>query len=75
MHRSNKPSYSITSSAPPISDGGTSARRLGGFEIDHRLVLGWRLHRKVRRLLAPEDAVYVAGSAPVRINSFRLSMP
>ena len=23
----------------------------------------------------PEDAVYVAGSAPVRVNSFRLSMP
>ena len=49
--------------------------RLGGFEIDHRLVLGRRLHPKVRRLLAPEDAVYVAGSAPVRVNSFRLSMP
>ena len=49
--------------------------RLGGFEIDHRLVLGRRLHRKVRRVLAPEDVVYVAGSAPMRINSFWLSMP
>jgi hypothetical protein len=51
------------------------SKPLGSFEVDHEFILGRRLHRKVRRLLAPEDAVYVAGSAPVRINSFRLSIP
>jgi hypothetical protein len=29
---------------------------LGGLETDHRFVLGGRLHRKVSRLLALEDA-------------------
>ena len=31
------------------------AERLGGLEIDHQLVLGWRLHGKVGGLLAFED--------------------
>jgi hypothetical protein len=32
------------------------AERLGRFQIDHQLVLGWRLHRQVGRSLAFEDA-------------------
>ena len=46
-------SHSITSSARASSVGGTvEAERLGGLEVDHQLVLGWRLHRQVGRLLA-----------------------
>jgi hypothetical protein len=40
------------------------AERFGGLEVDHQLVFGRRLHRKVSRLLALEDAVDVAGCAP-----------
>src|SRR6266511_2636749 len=45
------------------------AERLGGLEIDRQPVLGWRLHRKVGRLLALEDAIDIAGRAPVLINN------
>ena len=44
------------------------AERLGGLEVDHQLVLGRRLHRQVGRLLALEDAVDVAGGAPVLVD-------
>src|SRR5262249_41205055 len=41
------------------------AERLGGLEVDHQLVPGRRLHRQAGRLLALEDAVDIAGGAPV----------
>ena len=41
------------------------AERLGGLEVDHQLELGRLLHRQVGRLLALEDAIDVAGGAPV----------
>ena len=44
------------------------AKRLGGLEVDHQLVLGRRLHRQVGRLLALEDAVDIAGRAPVLVD-------
>ena len=47
------------------------AERLGGLEVDHQLVLGRRLHRQVGRLLALEDAVDVAGRAPVLVDAIR----
>ena len=47
------------------------AERLGGLEIDHQLVLGRRLHRQIGRLLALEDAIDVAGRAPVLIDEIR----
>jgi hypothetical protein len=37
---------------------------LRGLEIDHHLVLGWRLHRQIARLLAFEDAVELTGCVP-----------
>ena len=37
----------------------------------HQLVLGRRLHRKVGRLLALEDAIDVAGRAPVLVDDIR----
>jgi len=37
------------------------AERLGSLPVDDQLVLGWRLHRQVDRLLPLEDAVDVAG--------------
>src|SRR5207245_10063506 len=40
------------------------AERLGSLKIDHQLVFGRRLHRKVGRLLALEDAINVGGRAP-----------
>ena len=30
--------------------GDRETERLGGFEVDYQLVLGWRLHRKVTRV-------------------------
>ena len=66
------PPHSITSSARASTVGGTvEAERLGGLEIDHQLVLGRRLHRQVGRLLALEDAVDVAGRAPVLVDEIR----
>ena len=44
------------------------AERLSGLEIEHRLVLRRRLHRQVGGLLALEDAIDVAGRAPVLVN-------
>src|SRR5215510_5743987 len=41
------------------------AKRLGGLEVDHQLVLSRRLHREVRRFLALEDAVDIAGRGPI----------
>src|SRR6266851_6264189 len=43
------------------------AERLRGPAVDHQLVLGRRLHRKVGGLLALQDAINVAGRAPERI--------
>src|SRR5262249_8952870 len=40
------------------------AERVGGLEVDRKLVLGRGLHRKVGRLLAPEDAINVTSGAP-----------
>ena len=47
------------------------AERLGGLEVDHQLVLGRRLHRQVGGLLALEDAIDVAGRAPVLVDQIR----
>ena len=62
-------SHSITSSARASSDRRhVEAERLGGLEVDHQLVFGRRLHRQVGRLLALEDAVDVAGRAPILVD-------
>jgi hypothetical protein len=50
------------------------AERLGGLEVDHQVVLGWRLHRKVCWLLALEDAIDVAGRAAKLVDNIRLSL-
>ena len=47
------------------------AERLGGLEIDHQLVFGRCLYRQVGRLLAFEDAIDVAGRAPVLVDKIR----
>ena len=47
------------------------AQRLGRLQIDHHLVLGRGLHRQVGRLLALEDAVDIAGCAPVLVDQVR----
>src|SRR5262249_25684586 len=41
------------------------AQCLSGFKIDRQLVLGRRLHWQVGRLLAFEDAIDIAGCAPI----------
>ena len=41
------------------------AQHFRGLEIDHQLVLGRRLHRKVGRFFTFEDAIDVAGRVPV----------
>ena len=47
------------------------AQRLGGLEVDDKLILRRRLHRHVGRLLPLEDTVDVAGRAPVQIGPIR----
>jgi hypothetical protein len=47
------------------------AHRLGGLEVDHELILGWCLYRQVGRFLALEDAIDVAGRAPVLVDLIR----
>src|SRR5262245_5790104 len=42
--------------------------RFSGLEVDHQLVFGRRLYRQIGRLLALQDAVDVAGGAPVLID-------
>ena len=49
------------------------AERPSGLKIDNQLVLGRRLHRKVGRPLTLEDAIDVAGRAPVIVR--RASIP
>src|SRR5258707_7278614 len=44
------------------------AQRLSGLEVDRKLVLCRCLHRQVSRLLAPEDAIDVAGLAAVLVD-------
>ena len=64
--------YSITSSARASSDRRhVEAERLGGLEVDDQLELGRRLHRQVGRLLALEDAIDIAGRAPVLVDQVR----
>jgi len=64
--------YSITSSARASSDCGTaSPSAFGGFEVDDQLVLRWRLHRQIGWLLALQDAINVAGRAPILIDEIR----
>ena len=47
------------------------AERLCGLEVDDQLVLGRRLHRKIGRLFALEDAIDVVGRAPERVGCIR----
>ena len=48
--------------------GYVEAERLGGLEVDHELELRRPLHRQIGRLLAPEDAIDVAGRLPELID-------
>src|SRR6516165_11228674 len=45
--------------------------RFGGLEVDHQLILGRCLHRKVRGFLALENAVDVASRAPELVDKIR----
>ena len=64
--------HSITSSARASTIGGTSRpSALAVLRLITRLVLGRRLHRQVGRLLALEDAIDVAGRAPVLVDQIR----
>ena len=44
------------------------AKRLGRLEVDHQLIFRGSLHRQVGGLLAFEDAIDVAGCAPVLVD-------
>src|SRR5262249_39216646 len=44
------------------------AKRFRGLEIDHQVEFSRRLHRKVSRLLALEDAIDVTGRLPELVN-------
>src|SRR5262249_33115532 len=47
------------------------AKRLGGLEVDNKLILGWRLHRQVPWLLVLEDAIDVLRRAPEMAHTIR----
>src|SRR5215467_7504220 len=44
------------------------AEPFGGLEVDHKLILGRRLHRKIGRLLAVEYAADIAGRTSLLVN-------
>src|SRR6516162_11713567 len=46
-------------------------KRSRRFEVDHRFVPGWRLYWQVRRFLALEDAIGVAGRLSILGNVIR----
>ena len=48
-----------------------NADRPRGLQIDHQLVLGWRLHRQIGRLLTLKNAIHVASCVPERVNRIR----
>src|ERR1700675_977514 len=52
-------------------DRHVEAQRLGGLEVDDKLIPRRRLHRHVGWLLALEDAIDVAGCAPVQVDPIR----
>ena len=47
------------------------AERPGGLEVDDQLVLSRRLRRQVGGLLALENAIDIAGGAPVLVDEIR----
>jgi hypothetical protein len=53
--------YSITSLARNRKLSGIEAERLGGVEVDNKLVFDRLLNRKIGRLGAFEDAINIAG--------------
>src|SRR5215470_14457679 len=53
-------SYSMTSVARSIIDGGTAS---GGLAVHGHLELGRKLHREIARLLAAQDAIDIGGRA------------
>jgi hypothetical protein len=40
------------------------AERLGGLQVDHQVVLHWRLHRQIGQLLALEDPINIIKGLP-----------
>ena len=65
--------HSITSSARASSESAALSRpsALAVLRLIDQLVLGRRLHRQVGRLLALEDAIDIAGRAPVLVDQIR----
>ena len=46
-------------------------KRFGRFEIDHQLVLSWRLHRQVGRLLTSKNAINIIRRVAILVNPIR----
>src|ERR1700751_4027296 len=67
FHRLDRTSLRLAHSFNPLVGAGEQvvrhgqAQRLAGFEVEHKIVFGRRLHRQVGRLLTLEDAIDVAG--------------
>ena len=44
------------------------AERFGGLEVDHKLILGRRLHRQIGGFLTFEDTIHVTSGEAVLVN-------
>src|SRR5262249_34675717 len=47
------------------------AERLGGFNVDHQIVLRRQLEGQIAGLLAAQDAINIGGGAAVHLNAIR----
>ena len=73
MHRSKPRTDLLNDLISPRKQRGRHIEPEGlrGFQVNHQLVFGRRLDREVGGLLALEDAIDVAGRAPIGVDRIR----
>ena len=61
INRHNQQLFDLLVGAQQNRWGYRKTERLGGLEVQDHLELGRQLHRKIARLLAPQDAIDITG--------------